>query len=195
MPCLRRLPTECPDTLPDTPAHRPTASTRRHCLQRGLLLALSSATGLLGACALPARRASGTDEAGEGYWSGRLALQVESEPPQSWSAGFELTGRPEAGELRIASPLGQILAQLHWQPGSAVLVRGSDRLQRPSLPALVRELTGTDIPIDGLFAWLRGQAAEVAGWEADLSRQPEGRISARRLQPLPATTLRLQFEP
>ena len=195
MPSPRRLPTACPDAPLGSPQAALPASARRRCLQRGLLLALSSTTALLGACALPARRASGTDEAGEGYWSGRLALQVESEPPQSWSAGFELMGRPEAGELRIASPLGQVLAQLHWQPGAAVLVRGSDRLQRPSLPALVRELTGTDIPMEGLFAWLRGQAAEVAGWEADLSRQPEGRISARRLQPLPVTTLRLQFEP
>lgn len=174
--------------------HKPLAA-RRAWLARTLAFGLTASAALLGGCALPARRPSGTDEAGEGYWSGRLALQVESEPVQSWSAGFELMGRPEAGELRIASPLGQILAQLHWQPGSAVLVRGAERQQRSSLGTLVRELTGTEIPVEALFAWLRGNPARAPGWEADLSRQPEGRITARRLEPLPATTLRLQFEP
>lgn len=175
--------------------HNKPLAARRAWLVQGLALGLAGSAALLGGCALPARRASGTDEAGEGYWSGRLALQVDSEPVQSWSAGFELMGRPEAGELRIASPLGQILAQLHWQPGSAVLVRGAERQHRASLASLVRELTGTEIPVEALFAWLRGNPARVPGWEADLSRQPEGRIIARRLEPLPATTLRLQFEP
>lgn len=170
------------------------SSTRRHWLQLALGSALGG-TAVLSGCASPGRRAVATDGSADGYWSGRLALQVDSEPVQSWSAAFELMGRPEAGELRIASPLGQTLAQLHWQPGQAQLLRGSQREQRPSLAALVRELTGTDIPIEALFAWLKGHPANAAGWEVDLTRQPQGRIIARRLQPMPATTLRLQFEP
>ena len=201
------LPHDLPHDLPIPPAPAATAhraeATRRFCLQRGLHLglglglgrSLGAALALLGGCAIPARRPAGTDQAGEGYWSGRLALQVLSEPVQSWSAGFELMGRPDTGELRIASPLGQTLAQLRWQPGSALLQRGAQLEQRASLAAMVRELTGTDVPIEALFAWLRGQPVSVQGWEADLSRQAEGRISARRLQPLPVTTLQLQFEP
>lgn len=169
--------------------------TRRHWLQLALGSALGGSAVLLSGCASPGRRTVATDGSAGGYWSGRLALQVDSEPVQSWSAAFELMGRPEAGELRIASPLGQTLAQLHWQPGQAQLLRGSQREQRPSLAALVRELTGTDIPIEALFAWLKGHPANAAGWEVDLTRQPQGRIIARRLQPMPATTLRLQFEP
>lgn len=201
------MPTCLPTCLhPDLPAH-PSAvaadpgadAARRFLLRRGLGLGtglgLGGALALLGGCAVPARRPAGTGDAGEGYWSGRLALQILSEPVQSWSAGFELMGRPEAGELRIASPLGQTLAQLRWQPGSALLQRGAQLERRPSLAAMVRELTGTDVPIEALFAWLRGQPVTVQGWEADLSRQAEGRISARRMQPLPVTMLRLQFEP
>jgi outer membrane lipoprotein LolB len=172
-----------------------TSAVRRRWLHQVLQASLGCTVVLLSACAIPARRPTGADLTGEGYWSGRLALQVDSDPVQSWSAGFELVGRPEAGELRIATPLGQTLALLRWQPAGAELLRGSERQLRPSLAAMVRELTGTDIPIEALFSWLHGSPVRVAGWEADLSEQPLGRISARRLQPLPATTLRLQFEP
>ena len=43
-------------------------------------------------------------------WSGRLAVQVHSTPPQSLTAGFELNGSSEVGELRLHSPLGTTLA-------------------------------------------------------------------------------------
>jgi outer membrane lipoprotein LolB len=55
-------------------------------------------------------------------WSGRLSLSVRSEPAQSFSAGFELSGRPEAGELLLSTPLGTTLAQARWSPGQALLV-------------------------------------------------------------------------
>ena len=50
-------------------------------------------------------------------------------------------------------------------------------------------------PVAALFAWLRGEAMTLTGWSADLSQYASGRITARRLQPAPATELTLLFEP
>ena len=60
----------------------------------------------------PPLSASATDQASSGPWSGRLSLQVDSEPPQGFHAGFELLGNAQTGELRLFSPLGSALAKL-----------------------------------------------------------------------------------
>jgi outer membrane lipoprotein LolB len=146
---------------------------------------------LLGACATPLP----PPVAGQERWSGRLALQVESDQPRSYSAGFELLGSPQAGELQLTSPLGQTLASVRWSPQGAELLQGQQRLQRASLDELTAELTGTALPVAALFAWLRGQEAAAGGWVADLSRQADGRLSARREQPLPQAQLRIVFQP
>ena len=39
----------------------------------------------------------------DAFWSGRLALQVQSEPPQQWFANFELQGTAEQAEIRTSS--------------------------------------------------------------------------------------------
>ncbi len=156
--------------------------------RRGAALALAT---LLAACATSQRTAT----PGEDAWTGRLALQVESEPPQSFSAGFDLRGTPAAGELRLASPLGSTLALLTWNRQGAELRQGNQTTRRDSLDALTAELAGTEIPVAALFDWLRGQAHEAPGWQADLSRQAEGRVTARRSAPAPAAELRLVFLP
>ena len=45
-----------------------------------------------------------------------------------------------------------------------------------------------------LFAWLRGLPQAGEGWEADLSRLPDGRLLARRLAPPPAAELRVVLD-
>ncbi len=145
---------------------------------------------LLAACAAPRATAPG-----EASWSGRLAVQVDSAPPQSFSAGFELSGSPETGELALTSPLGNTLATVRWAPGMAELQQGEQITRRPSLDELSTEIGGTPLPVTALFAWLRGQPMSANGWEADLSRQPEGRINARRASPTPAAELRIIFQP
>lgn len=158
-------------------------------LRRGLLLAASLA---LTACAVPPR-ASQTP--GQPFWSGRLALQVEGEQSQSFSAAFELRGTPQAGELALYSPLGATLAQLRWAPGLAELQASGQRRNYPSIDALTQEATGTALPLAALFAWLQGQNAEVPGWRADLSRMADGRLVARREMPLPTAELRVVLQP
>ena len=127
-------------------------------------------------------------------WSGRLALSVASEPPQSFSAGFNLSGQADTGELTLTSPLGNILAVMQWQPGQALLRQGEQTRQFDSVEALAAEVTGAPIPVRALFAWLRGQKEDVAGWHADLSQLEGGRLSAQRQMPLPTAELRIVLE-
>lgn len=160
-------------------------------LHRRTLLAVLAGGALLVGCAAPRPHA----QQGEAFWSGRLALIVESDPPQSYSAGFDLRGSPTAGELQLTSPLGNTLARVVWRPGQAELHQGERITQRESLDQLTTEFGGTALPVAALFAWLQGEAREADGWQADLSRQPQGRVNARRNLPLPAAELRIVFQP
>lgn len=100
-----------------------------------------------------------------------------------------------AGELLLATPLGTTLATISWAPGRAEMIQGDRKTQKASLDELTAELGGAGIPVTALFAWLQGQEATVTGWQADLSRHGDGKITARRTTPLPAAELRLVFEP
>lgn len=147
---------------------------------------------LLSACASP----PSTTPPGEAAWNGRLSVQVASDPPQTFSAGFELRGTASTGELQLSSPLGNTLAWVVWSPQRAELRQGNQVTTRNSLDELTTVLTGTSLPVAALFGWLQGQASEDAhGWQVDLSRQPVGRITARRTAPLPAADLRIIFQP
>lgn len=136
----------------------------------------------------------GPKESETAFWRGRLALRVDSEPPQSFFASFELSGNADQGELRLFSPLGTTLADLRWSPQSATLSNNGETRQFESLEALAAQATGTAIPIAALFQWLAGTQTSAADWLADLSQLDAGRLSARRTQPAPATELRLILE-
>jgi outer membrane lipoprotein LolB len=123
-----------------------------------------------------------------------LAVQVHSTPPQSLTAGFELNGSSEVGELRLHSPLGTTLAIIRWRPGMAQLQRGSEWTEADSLNALSEQLLGTDVPVAALFNWLEGRSTEVPGWQVDMSRLTDGRLSAVRQSPLPSAELRLVLD-
>ena len=157
---------------------------------RGRLALLGVVAMTLAGCATSRPKASKDTS----FWSGRLALTVHSEPPQSYSASFELQGHADAGELALASPLGSTLAVMRWQPGLAVLVSGDEQRRFDSLEALASEVTGTPIPVRALFDWLSGRPTPVEGWQPDLSRLPEGRLTAQRTHPLPTAELRLVLE-
>lgn len=145
---------------------------------------------LLTACATPRQPMPG-----QAHWSGRLAVQMASTPPQSFSASFELTGSPTSGELALSTPLGNTVATVRWSPGLAEMRQGQQLTRRNSLDELTTELSGTALPVTALFAWLDGQPHSASGWSADLSRQAEGRITARRTDPAPSAELRIIFQP
>jgi len=124
-------------------------------------------------------------------WSGRLALQIEGQASQSFSAMFELHGNAQNGALVLLSPLGNRLAQLNWKDGHAQLQSGQETRTSESLDALLQDVTGTRIPIAALFSWLHGTQTTATGWQADLSGIAEGRLIARRDDPAPQATLRI----
>lgn len=140
-------------------------------------------------CAQPPRASA--PPGASSVWTGRLALQVQGDEAQSFSALFELRGSPAQGELVLSSPLGSTLAVLRWQPGEAALQTGQQTRQAASLDALLQDTAGSRIPVAALFDWLQGINTPAAGWQVDLSALPEGRVLAQRSAPPPPATLRI----
>ena len=141
----------------------------------------------LAGCAQPQPKPDTEEDA----WSGRLALQVEGQASQSFSALFELRGNERNGGLVLTSPLGNRLAQLDWQDGHAQLVSAQETRTSDSLDALLQDVTGTRLPVAALFNWLQGTLATAPGWRADLSGLADGRLIAHRDDPAPQATLRI----
>ena len=129
------------------------------------------------------------------FWAGRIGLQVQSEPPQAFFAGFELRGQASSGELTLISPLGSILGIMRWSPTEAVLEQGSTTKRFASTDELLAQVTGAAVPISALFDWMAGIDTPTPGWVADLSKQPDGRISAKRTNPAPQADLRIVLNP
>lgn len=127
-------------------------------------------------------------------WSGRLALRIDGQPPQSFSAAFELNGSALKGSLTLSTPLGSTLAQLDWAPQRATLRSPRDNRTFPSVDALIAHVTGTHIPAQALFDWLQGQNTASAGWQADLSQLANGRIVARQTRPPQPAELRIALD-
>jgi outer membrane lipoprotein LolB len=145
--------------------------------------------------------------------SGRLSLQVDADPPraaQSLSAGFELSGTAEAGELRLSTPLGTTLAAAAWGPGGARLTTAQGERRFDSLDQLSQEALGEKLPLRALPDWLQGRpwagAPEPAlplqpgpgfvqlGWTIDLARFSGGQVLASRPGP-PGVRLRALLDP
>ena len=128
---------------------------------------------------------------------GRLALRVDSEPPQSLSGAFTLNGNAQQGDLSLSTPLGTILAELSWTPQQAALKANNDTRLFASTDALMQQFTGTVLPLTALFGWLSGQETPAAGWLVDLSHMnnPDNpRLIAKRTSPLPVVELRVGLE-
>lgn len=138
--------------------------------------------------------ATAQNDAKNRVWTGRIGLQIESDPPQSFFAGFELKGQVEEGRLSLTTPIGSTLAVMRWSPTEAVLESGGELKRFDSVDALLEKTTGAAIPIAALFAWLDGENTSLNGWTADLSQQASGRIEAIRTTPLPTTKLRIVIE-
>ena len=178
--------------------------------RNALLLALT-ATVALGACAVVPRSGDAAATTGSTL-SGRMAVRVEATDgadARSVSAAFELQGSAETGTLNLATPLGSVLAQARWSPGSVVLATPQGESQFADLDALTREVMGEPLPVAALFDWLRGRpwpgapsrataapahaGFEQLGWVVDLARFSEAWVVARRDR-APAVTVRAKLD-
>ncbi len=95
----------------------------------------------------------------------------------------------------LTSPLGNAVASVEWSETEAEWRQGDRVIKKRNLEELTTELGGTALPVAALFAWLNGTALETHGWQADLSRHTDGRITAKRTHPLPSAELRLILQP
>lgn len=138
--------------------------------------------------------ASEQNDAEKKRWTGRISLQIQSDPPQAFFAGFELNGRPERGELSLTSPIGNVLGVMRWSPDGAVLESGNEVKPFASVDALLAQTTGAAIPVAALFDWLNGINSRLDGWSADLSGLDLGRIVATRNEPSPPVRLRIVLD-
>lgn len=163
-------------------------------MKRLVHASLLGAAALLAGCAQPPRQLAPDAAQAFSHWSGRMALQVHEAQEQSFSAAFELQGRADQGELLVFNPLGSVIARLQWSPRHATLQQGEQVTDSESLPELIRQLTGSDLPVTALFDWLQGRDTAVAGWQVDLSRMDEGRLRADRSAPPPPASLRIVLE-
>ncbi|MEZ0207201.1 lipoprotein insertase outer membrane protein LolB [Ideonella sp.] len=172
-----------------------------------LLVSLLAALLLAGCASLePAVPITGGDT-----FAGRLSVRVEpigSAPARSLAAAFDLRGTASAGSLGLSSPLGSMLAQARWQPGSVVLVTPQGSRRFTDLDALTREVLGESVPIEAWFDWLHGRpwpgaastpqataaGFDQLGWTVDLSRFATGAVSATRREPLPPVGVRIQLD-
>lgn len=146
------------------------------------------------------------NDAESSVFRGRLALRVLSDAsvivgeagaqpqPQSFSASFELSGSAKAGALLLFSPLGTTVAELNWSEQTATMRANGETRIFSSLSEMLKQSTGTELPVASLFAWLAGDTAATPGWQADLSQHALGRVLARRSEPSPAVELRLIIE-
>lgn len=165
------------------------------------VLAAALAFGMAGCATAPAD--------GGGPWtSGRLSLRVDAlaeRPAQGLTAGFELRGSGQRGELRLMSPLGTQLASATWAPGSARLVSSEGSADFTSLDELSQRVLGEPLPLAALPDWLNGRTwpeapsvstatgFEQLGWQIGLQRLADGFVEARRLK-APMVVLRVQLD-
>ena len=127
---------------------------------------------LLGAACAHGSKLTGTNDSQkeaqngiqQAYWAGRISLQVHSEPPQAFFAGFELKGNADSGELVLLSPLGSILGLMRWTPLGATLEQGGSVKRFASTDGLLAQATGAAVPVSALFDWLEGRDTEAPGW-------------------------------
>ncbi len=110
------------------------------------------------------------------------------------TAGFELVGAMQQGQLLLFTPLGSTAAVVDWRTGWATLRAQGQTREFTGLDELIKHLLGTPVPVAAMFAWLDGQPVNADGWEVDLSNRSQGKIVARRLLPTPAAELRLVLE-
>jgi len=164
----------------------------------------------LGGCATPPSLSSAADDGGPlgGPLGGRLALRVaahEGRAAQSISASFELRGSAEAGELRLASPLGTLMASARWSTAGAWLDTADGERRFNDVQALSLAALGEALPLQALADWLRGRpwpgapsrihdgGFEQLGWRVSagaVATPATGRVDAVREAPPPVVTLR-----
>ena len=170
------------------PPHGPQSQGSAHVRHHWSTCMLLAVVLWLAGCAQPQLTPTGSQRT---LWTGRMALQVQEQAAQSFSASFELSGSAQQGQLVLLNFLGGTVARLQWRIGHAEVTTGQNTRTSESLETLLQDVLGADIPVAALFSWLQGMQVAAAGWQADLSAIADGRLVAQRHTPEPQATLRI----
>lgn len=125
---------------------------------------------LLAACSTPPARDSGKSlpQAAEtDHWHlfGRIAL---TRGESGWHAGVDWQEQPGQFRMRVTGPFGQGAVELVGNDQHLVLRDADGRLHTAdSLDALLQNVTGWALPVEGMRYWARGLPAPDAGYETE----------------------------
>ena len=131
---------------------------------------------LAGCAALPPTTPHAPRDAAElenWAFNGRVSL---TRGETGWHAGLTWREHSGAFDLRVAGPLGQGAFELSGDDAGVMLVDADRRtFTARDSDALLRHVTGWEMPVSGMHYWVRGLA--VPGVEAQLERDASGRVS------------------
>ncbi len=139
-------------------------------------------------------RSTESFNAEEAIWQGRLAVRVSGDSPQSFSAQFALQGNSERGILSLYTPLGSTVAQVQWSDRGAFLTGEGEPRHFETVGALTQTLTGAELPIGALFAWLQSGRIEAAGWQVERADREAGVLVAHQQNARNSVDLKLLLE-
>ena len=147
-------------------------------------------------------------DAAQPWISGRLVVRVEADadrPASNVSAGFDLRGDGQRGELRLSSPLGAVLAATRWSPTEVVLDRGQGEVRYADMDTLSQQTLGEVLPLRAFPDWVAGRpwagapaivvagGFEQLGWAVSLAGLSDGLLQAVRAAQ-PRVTVRVRLE-
>lgn len=173
---------------------------------------LALALGTLSGCATVQPPMAATDPLARSY-AGRMAVKVEGDEARSFTAGFDLQGTDQRGQLALVSPIGTQVGRAVWQPGSVLWQAADGERRFESLDELSQELLGDVVPLGALFDWIAGRPWQEQpsrpltdttdgsatgfrqlGWNVQTGRAAEGVIVAQRRLPAPTVTVRIKLD-
>lgn len=131
-------------------------------------------------------------------FTGRISVVVQENQthakPQNTSARFDLhTDNGSNGQLMLASPLGNTVAQVRWSPVEAVVTDNyAEQTRYDSFEAMMQEMIGVRLEAQTLLGWLQPSSQEQfihGDWQVDArgynAASKSGKIKAVRTEPLP----------
>jgi outer membrane lipoprotein LolB len=106
--------------------------------------------------------------------AGRLSVQYNRGGTEEYLHGsFTWSQTPQRTVLTLLSPLGQTLAVIDVQPGSAILTQANQPPRMaPDADALVQAALGWPLPVSGLRDWLQGFVTDTQGQSRMVPAEP-----------------------
>jgi outer membrane lipoprotein LolB len=108
--------------------------------------------------------------------SGRLSVRYQRDgKDEALHGSFVWSQNPQRTQVLLQSPLGQTIAAIDIEPGSATLTQaGQAPRSAADVDALTAATLGWPLPVSGLRDWLQGFSADRAGRRAPAAPQAEG---------------------